>query len=459
MLAAMMLFSVGCRRGARLPAASSATYAEFVSNFYVGLAALQVGDDVRADSRLEQATKLVSGEPAAWANWGILALRQRSFDAAGQRFDRARALAPKNDRIYYLLGLLESNRGDSAKAISNLREAIRLNPKNLRAAYQLAAEVERRGDATSEADYQRLIEQILAVQPDNLAALLDLSRIAAKRGDAATLHSAVSKIAAQSSAWPADIRQQLDALQAAASGPDPKAAATRSIFLRNVLMQVPEFRASLSAIKPQPGEEAEPFTHFLRLESPSFKPAAVDEGMTFIPQPLADIPVGSWNWVGAISLDGKGAPATAVANAHEMRLSTGAALSFPGGSTATSPTPEGILPVDFNYDFKTDLVLAGAGGLRFERQDSPAIFTDVTAQTKLPHSVTSGSYTGAWAADIDADGDLDIVVATKGAPLLVLRNNGDGTFPADAYLWRRLRRSPVRLGRSEWRRQSRCCAH
>ena len=428
MLTVAMLLSVGCRRGARLPDTSSATYAEFVSNFYVGLAALQVGDDVRADSKLEQATKLVSGEPAAWADWGILALRQRSFDAAGQRLGRARSLAPKNDRIYYLLGLLESNRGDSAKAIANLREAIRLNPRNLRAAYQLAAEVERRGDATSEVDYQRLIEQILAVQPGNLAALLDLSRIAAKRGDVATLHATVSKIAAQSSAWPTDVRQQLDALQTAASGPDPKAAATRSIFLRNVLMQVPEFRASLSVIKPQPGEEAEPFTHFLRLESPSFKPAAVDEGMTFIPQPLADIPAGSWNWVGAISLDGKGAPATAVANAHEVRLSTGAALSFPGGSTATPPTPEGILPVDFNYDFKTDLVLAGAGGLRFERQSSPAIFTDVTAQTKLPHSITSGSYTGAWALDIDADGDLDIVLGANDAPPLVLRNNGDGTF-------------------------------
>ena len=46
--------------------------------------------------------------------------------------------------------------------------------------------------------------------------------------------------------------------------------------------------------------------------------------------------------------------------------------------------PEGIFPVDFNYDFKTDLVLAGAGGVRLLRQDSPSAFTDVTAQTKLP---------------------------------------------------------------------------
>jgi Tfp pilus assembly protein PilF len=429
-LASAVFFVAGCHTGGRLPSESSQTYADFVSSFYVGLAALQVGDDVRADSSLAQATKLVPAEPAGWANWGILALRQRSFDAAAQRLDRARTLAPKNDRIYYLLGLLDSNRGDSAKAIADLRMAIKLNPANLRATYQLASEIERQGNATSEGDFEGLIKQILVADPDNLAALVDLSRISAKRGDAATLHTAIDKIAAQSGTWPADVRQQLTALQAAASGPDPRSAATRSIFLRNVLMQVPEFRQNLSAIKPQPGEEAEPFAHFLRLPSPTFKPAAADEGMTFTSQPLTQISQGGWNWIGAVSLNGTGNPAVAVANAHEVRLSTGAAFAFPGGKTQAKPTPEGVLPVDFNYDFKTDFVLAGAGGLRFMRQDNPQTFTDVTVQTKLPRSITEGSYTGAWGVDIEADGDLDIVVGAASGLPLVLRNNGDGTFQA-----------------------------
>jgi hypothetical protein len=427
-LAASVLFVAGCHSGGRLPSESSQTYVDFVSSFYVGLAALQVGDDVRADSSLGQATKLVPAEPAGWANWGILALRQRNFDAAAQRLDRARTLASKDDRIYYLLGLLDSNRGDSAKAIADLRTAIKLNPANLRATYQLASEVERQGDATSEETFESLMKQILAADPNNLAALVDLSRIAAKRGDAATLHSAIDRIAAQSSAWPADVRQQLTALQAAASGSDPKAAATRSIFLRNVLMQVPEFRQSLSAIKPQPGEEAVPFAHFLRLPSPTFKPASADEGMTFVSRPLRDISQGGWSWIGAVSLDGTGPPAVAVANAREVRLSSGATFSFPGSKSEVKPSPEGVLPIDFNYDFKTDLVLAGAGGLRFMRQDSPQTFTDVTTKTKLARSITEGSYTGAWAVDIEADGDLDAVVGAASGLPLVLRNNGDGTF-------------------------------
>ena len=178
-LVAGLLFTAGCHTGGRLPDKSSKTYADFVSSFYVGFAALQVGDDVRADSSLAQATKLIPAEPATWANWGILALRQRSFDAAAQRLDRARSLAPRDDRIYYLLGLLDSNRGDSTKAIADLRMAIKLNPANLRAIYQLASEVQRQEESTSDADFERLIQQILAVDPNNLAALVDLSRIAA----------------------------------------------------------------------------------------------------------------------------------------------------------------------------------------------------------------------------------------------------------------------------------------
>jgi tetratricopeptide (TPR) repeat protein len=429
-LAILASLFAGCRSGVQLPDPSSKIYADFVSTFYVGLAALQVGDDVRAESNLGKATQIVPGEPAAWANWGILALRQRSFDAAEERLEHARELVPQNDRIYYLLGLLESNRGNSAKAISDLRQAIWLNPTNLRAIYQLASEVERQGDENSDAEFQSLIEQILVTQPNNLAALLELSRIAAKRGDAAKLQSTVNRIAAQSSAWPADVKQQLAALRTAAESPEPKAAATRSIFLRNVLMQVPEFRASLSEIKPQPGEEAIPFTRFLRLAPAAFMPAPSDNAMSFASQPLANLPAGKWNWIGAISLNGSGVPAVAVANAHDVRLSTGAAFSFPGGSTNVAPSPEGILPVDFNYDFKTDLVLAGAGGVRFLRQDKPDAYIDVTAQTKLSRSVTDSSYTGAWAVDIEADGDLDIVVAAKGGLPIVLRNNGDGTFLA-----------------------------
>ena len=81
--------------------------------------------------------------------------------------------------------------------------------------------------------------------------------------------------------------------------------------------------------------------------------------------------------------------------------------------------PESILPVDFNYDFKMDFVLAGEGGVRFLRQESPTSFTDVSKQTKLPAALLHAAYTGAWAIDVEADGDMDILLGThQGSPVV-----------------------------------------
>src|SRR5437763_715076 len=98
----------------RLPEPGSAPYPDAVPAFFVGVAALQVGDDTRADKKLGELAQLAPGEPAGWADWGVLALRQRDFDAASQRLERARDLSPDDGKIYRLLGFLNSSRGRSA---------------------------------------------------------------------------------------------------------------------------------------------------------------------------------------------------------------------------------------------------------------------------------------------------------------------------------------------------------
>ncbi|HEY3041795.1 MAG TPA: FG-GAP-like repeat-containing protein [Pyrinomonadaceae bacterium] len=422
-----LLLTTACRSSGRLPAKLSQEYNEVVRAFYIGLAALQVGDDLRADTKLAEVTQLVPLEPAGWANWGLLALRQRNFDPAAERLERARSLAPDNDQIYYLLGLLESSRGRSPEAITALRKAVELNARNLLATYKLAEEIERQGSENSESEYQQLMQKMLEVQPDNLAILIELGRMAAKRGDAETLHRVVGKLSEHSAGWPPEVQQQLSALQAAATGPDPRTAATQIAFLRNVLVRVPEFRSDLSIIKPPSGEEAQPFTHFLKLESPIFNPAPADTAISFSSEAVPNAPAGKWSWIGAISLNGEGTPTIVLANEKEVRIGN-ASYPFPGGPTAAAPGPEGVVGLDFNYDFKTDLVLAGAGGVRLLKQESENKFIDVTAQTKLPATILNGSFTAGWAADIDADGDLDIVLGAEHYPPTVLRNNGDGSF-------------------------------
>jgi Tfp pilus assembly protein PilF len=426
-LATVLLLSVSCRRTANLPAKGSREYNDVVRAFYVGLAALQIGDDVRADAKLGQTTTLVPDEPAGWANWGLLALRQRNLDLAAERLERAKSLASENDQIHYLIGLLEKGRGRSSEAIAALRKAVELNPKNLLATFTLAEEIERQGDQNSATEYQHLVSKILEIQPNNLAALLELGRSAAKRGDNEQLRRTVDKLAGRSGEWPPEVQQQLSALQTAMSGSDPQTIATRIAFLRNVMVRVADYRRDLSAIKPPPGEEAQPFTQFLKMESPTFAPAPPDTQIGFSPASIPGAPAGNWKWVGAVSLTGEGTPTIVFANEKELRVGN-EGFPFPSGPSATAPGPDAVVGLDFNYDFKTDLILAGAAGVRLLKQESANKFSDVTSQTKLPPTVLNGSFTGAWAADIDADGDLDVVMGADRGLSTVLRNNGDGSF-------------------------------
>jgi len=435
---AVMTMTAGCDSHRSLPDPASADYRKTVAAFHVGVAALQVGDDATADSHLAEVTRLAPGEPAGWANWALLALRQRNFDVAAVRLDRAQALVPKNAHVSQLQGILERNRGRAAEALAQLRKAVDIDPRDLRSRYALAQEIERQGGPAADEQFQRQIEQILAVQPANLAALLELARVSAKRGDRTALSAALARIGASSPGWPDDVRTQLAAAgSAAASSSNARTAATRVTLLRNVLVRMPAYRDGLEAIKAPPGEEAAPFTQFVRLAPPLVMPAPADTAIAFESSPVAltgtssaATPGERFNWIGALQLASEGAPVVAVANAHEVRLASGPALPFPGGAADTQPSPAGILQIDFDYDFKTDLVLAGAGGVRWFRQKSPESFYEVTAATRLPRAIVDAHYDGAWAADIEADGDLDIVLGAHAGPPIVLQNNGDGTFTA-----------------------------
>src|SRR6185295_2999738 len=139
-----------------------------------------------------------------------------------------------------------------------------------------------------------------------------------------------------------------------------------------------EYRLDYAEIKAPAGEEVAPYTRMLRIESPPWTPAPPDTTLAFEATPIAGTADARWNWAGAVQLASTGAPVLAVANGDTVQLASNVALAFPGSDAQTPPSAEGVLPIDFNYDFRTDLVLAGAGGVRLYRQDEAARFSDIT---------------------------------------------------------------------------------
>jgi Tfp pilus assembly protein PilF len=415
-----------------LPAVGSPEYEQTTSAFYRGLAQLQVGllDDAKRE--YSKAVALAPGEPAGWANLGIAHLRLGEFDAAAEPIEKAAALLPSSSDLALLQGRLETSRGRIEQGVAQLRRAVDLDRGGLRARYALAEEIERAGGANADAEAQQLFEQILQQKPDNLAALLERARLAAKRGDAGALRDATGRLDPMAAGWPAQAREQYNALRQATDAGNFADAARSVAFLRNVLVRTTVFRESLALVRTPTELIAEPFTRFLRLPPPSPSPSPADEGVTFTRAPLTGVGSGPAGIVTAAPLDGDSAPAAMAMDDREVRVAgTARPLPFPTGGSGATLNAHSILTLDWNRDFKTDIALAGPGGVRLFVQQDGGTFADVTAKAAGKVPVTADC-SGVWAADIEMDGDLDLIVGVRGAEPLVLRNNGDGT-------WRQLR--------------------
>ena len=426
-LALLISLSACQQRAPELPAPSSEAYRKTAAAFYTGVAGIQTNADYRAEAALRRATKWAPGEPAGWANLSVLAMRQNRFDEAEAWIEKARALAPQNSQVHFLSGVLARTQGRTQQAVSYFQQALTHDPQNLKAAYALMQELERQDPAGNEEQIQHVLDEMLKQQPENLFLLLERARLAAKQRRTDTLQAVVARVGEQAEGWPDEVQQPLQALQASTASSDFRQAATQIAFLKNALKRLPAYRENMAALMTSAGQEGELITHFLRLPAPSPEQAPPDSGLHFTADTLS-IAGGPWQWIHALSLTGENTLTTVVASSQQVTLQTGATMPFPGGRSSTPPTPHGINSLDYNNDFQTDLALAGAGGLRLFRQEAPDQFVDRTAAMQLPAAITEAAYTGVWDADLDADGDLDLVLAATNGPARVLRNNGDGTF-------------------------------
>ncbi|HEX2442807.1 MAG TPA: FG-GAP-like repeat-containing protein [Vicinamibacterales bacterium] len=387
--------------------------------FYTGVSAMQTSQEVLAREQLERVIALEPNEPAGWANVGLLLLRQQDLDEAVKRLDRAAELAPDNGEIQRLQALAASRQGNLAKAIAHWGRALEIEPDDREAAYALALETERQGGAEHDVEAQRILEQ-LVTRSGNLAVRVEFARLAARRGDFAALKNAIAPLSVASKTWSPAAQAQLSELSKL-TGENARAAATRVIFLKNVLLREPAYRAALAEITTPRAEVGSPLMRFVVLRNPEPQPAASDQALVFA---IAPIPGATAKaaLLGPLWLTGEGNPVLFAAGARGVQL-----LGAPT-SRAMAADVTAAAPFDVNYDYRTDVAVVGSAGIRLFRQSDGGQFADATAATKLPASTLRAPYRGVWPADVDTDGDLDLVLAPEDGRPLVLRNNGDGTF-------------------------------
>jgi Tfp pilus assembly protein PilF len=423
---AALLFATTACGPADLPDPASSRYGEAAAAFWRGVAAVEIGETSLATASFERVTELAPGEPAGWANLALVELQRREFEAAAGAVGRALALAPDDSRIHLLAAVVERQRGHADSVTALLRRAVELEPENLHALYLLAQSLGEDDAATGGAEAARLMDRILAAEPGNVVALLERARLAARQEDGTALRETLDRIAARTDSLSIPLAADLQAVRDQAHAGAFAQAALQMAFVESALQPLPTYQEADAAIRLSPTRLDLLFGRFILLPTPAARVAPPDTGLSFASERL-ELGEGPIAWVRTVWLNEAVPLALVAAGAGTMWISP-----EPGrADTVPLPgAPAALAALDYDYDFLVDLALAGAGGLRLLRQEDGGSFTDVTARA-LPAAAARGRYMGVWAADLDLEGDLDLVLAVAGGPATALRNLGDGTL--DAY--------------------------
>ena len=421
---------------AGLPSAGSAEYRETVRVFYRGLASLEVGLLSDARDQFVRASELAPREPAIHANLAVAQVGVGDDEGATTALETAYALAPDSAAVAFLQGQLASFSGRSVEAVIQYRRAAALDADHEQARFALAQELERGGAETDLPEARRWLEEVLARRPDNLAVLLERARWAARMEDGDVLDDTIGRLTGQSAAWPELAVEQLRGLSEAAAGGDPGRAATMAQLLRNVLVRTPAFREDLAIVSVSAEQIASPMMRFLAMPSPPSTAAAPDRTLAYAAEPIQPGAQGTMEAAALAIIHGgeEATPAIVAADGETVRrvgdAVAGPEFPFPGDVFGTRPGGEALLPLDWNGDYRMDLAIVGAGGFSLLTRNEDGGFEQNTPRAADGIDMGSLAGYGAWAADIEMDGDLDIVHGPLDDAPWVLRNNADGTFEA-----------------------------
>ena len=421
---------------------------------------MQTTQEVLARQKLDRVIALVPQEPAGWANLGLLLLRQQELDQGAQQLAHAAALAPESAAIQRLQALAESRRGNLPEAVDALASrAGARSGRTSRPPTRSRWTPSGRAAPANDAEASDVLGELLVAAARTWRRGSSTCASSAKRGDQAALSAALAPLAEASQAWSPDAQEQLKALQAAAAE-NPRAAAVA----RRVPEERPPARARVShAPSPRSARRATKSASrscaSCGSTNPEPQPAPADVALTFAVS--AEAPARRWRRRGS-------APSRSTAKAirrwpaADRRASRSRRVRRPRAAgprarrdrPASRPTASRP-PTSTTTSGPTSASPAPAGSACCGRT-TQGRFADVTAATKLPASLLRAPAYGVWAADVDTDGDLDLVLAPRDGPPVVLRNNGDGTFaPSDGRSPGVTRAARLRLGRLRRRGRAR----
>ncbi|CAN5141523.1 hypothetical protein BH23BAC3_BH23BAC3_19280 [soil metagenome] len=401
-------------------------YVQAVSSFHVSLAASQTEEARFAFNKMNDVATAFPDEPAAWANLGVLAMRQGNFELAGDRFERARNLAPDHSLILYLSGLFESRRGSIDTAIGYFEQALESDPDNPRIRFSLLRELERQDDRANVDAILNQLEQLQERHPNNRVLMFEQTRIATREQNSELLNDALQKIEPVMDREDEEAVEQFEFVKDLAEENNFSELNLELAFLRNMAEPKPAFQDDLRQLQSDPNEVGFLITEFIHLPVPRFLASVPDVDMTFERTRPDDQPERA-DFITSATLLEDLPPIPVSVFDGTLQIDADTRLELPAEANQRLNKNTAAF-IDFNYNFRTDIALATNNGFRLYRQDDNQSFEDITGSIGLRSATINNAYNGIWPADVDLDGDLDLVLAPDEGEAFALRNNTDDTF-------------------------------
>lgn len=359
----------------------------------IGVALLEQFKHKEATDSFKRALQIEPGLALARINLGIALFNLPDLPAAQKELQAAAALAPTAPQPPYLLGLLAKTQNRPDEAITFFQKVLRIDPNDVGANVnlgQLYAQQRKYPEAIV------VLRTALAAEPYNATALYNLGTSLMRAG------------------------QRVEGQKVIAQFQELRQRGTGTTLGTNYLEQgrYAEAIASTGA-EPELVDKRTPEVVFTDVTTTTLPagtawPAEPSSGAVLLFDYDLDGDLDLFEAAGtrqrlARNDGGKFTDVTAQSGALAKAAAGGATAAIAG---------------DYDNDSRPDLFVLRSGTSTLYHNDGSGTFSDVTATANIlpsPQLATTTAF-----ADVDHDGDLDILIAGDG--YLLLRNNGDRTF-------------------------------
>jgi len=431
----LVLLTAGCDAGGGAPPASTA---DILAARGAGEALLQQDRLDEAAAEFDRLIEIAPEDPAGYAGLGLIALRDGRLDDAERLLSVARERSPDDPELTLAVARLRWEAGAADAARTLLLEALEDDPTHARTLWLLAVIEEATTGRGSPAHVERLAATSDA-SPGNIAARVELVSAHLAAGSTDDAVAGMEELRQIAPDLPRESVTSFAAAEDAARAGNAAAAIAAFDGFRRFYEVTGPFQAASTELRPPAGRlVGVPFLRFssadnLRvveeadvLAALRYSDASQLSGFTA----LNDSRTGSGDAGSAIAIgdfDGDGdedALWLDEGTGRFLRVELGQFVDVSGEVGALTADADELLFVDLDDDRRLDVFAGGSTPSALHQTD------DGTFES-IPTVGLAGGTTGTThriiAADLDQDGDLDVLEAREG-PNRFFRNNGDLSF-------------------------------